>query len=248
MALKHRVVIASHRPWVRWSLIAGAMAALALGAWGLYSYTRATTVTDFEKARTERDQLLEDRRRLTRDLRQARSEIEDLQAQNVYLERSREMDQQASDEVKQSLASLQAEVSDLREQVAFYRGIVSPDASRAGVRIYEFKVSATSVERVFRYDLVLVQSVRQDRRSSGRIEIRLKGLANGAPQTLMLAGSASTVPLKFSFKYFEEFSGEFRLPAGFEPLNARVEVLPDSGDTRIEDEFEWSKLIPIKGE
>ena len=226
-------------------MVSGAAALLALSAWGLYAYTRATTVTDFAKAQSERDQLLEDRRQLTRELRAARKEIDELQGQTVYLDRSRAMDQQASDEVKKSLAGLQAEVSDLREQVAFYRGIVSPDASRAGVRVYEFKVSATSVSNVYRYDLVLVQSVRHDNRTSGRIELKLKGLANGAPQTLLLAGAVPAQPLRFSFKYFEEFSGEFRLPAGFQPLNARVEVAPDSGGPHIESEFEWSKLTPV---
>lgn len=240
-----KVVIKQYRPRLRYALIGAGTAVIAISAWGLYSYTRATTVVDFEKAQTERDRLLEERRELTGKLRASHAEIEALKDQVVYLQRSQEIDQQACATVKTSLATLQEEVADLHEQVAFYRGIVSPDASRAGVRVYEFKVYPTSTAAVFRYDLVLIQSVRHDRRIAGRVEISLQGMANGQTQVrrlseLMLSGEQNLV---FSFKYFEEFGGEFRLPEGFRPTRAVVAVLPDGGAVpKIEDEFEWSKI------
>ena len=240
-----KVVITAYRPRLRWALTAAATAAIAMAAWGLYSYTRATTVVDFEKAQTERDRLLEERRELTGKLRESHAEVEALKDQIVYLERSQEIDQQACTTVKTSLAGLQEEVADLQEQVAFYRGIVSPDASRAGVRVYEFKVYPTQAASVFRYDLVLIQSVRHDRRIAGRVEITLQGMSGGQTQVrrlseLILSGEKNMV---FSFKYFEEFGGEFRLPDGFRPTRAVVAVLPDGGAVpKIEDEFEWSKI------
>ena len=147
--------------------------------------------------------------------------------------------------MKGSLAALQEEVADLQEQVAFYRGIVSPDASRAGVRVYEFKVYPTAVTNVFRYDLVLIQSVRHDRRVAGRVEISLHGVSGGQTTVhrlsdLALSGERN---LLFSFKYFEEFGGEFRLPNGFRPTRAVVSVVPDGGSVpKVEDGFEWSKI------
>lgn len=240
-----KVVIKAYRPRLRWALMAAASAAIAIGAWGLYSYTRATTVVDFERAQSERDRLLDERRSLTGKLREAQAEVEKLEDQVVYLQRSQEIDQQACATVKASLAGLQEEVADLQEQVAFYRGIVSPDASRAGVRVYEFKVYPTATAGVFRYDLVLIQSVRHDRRVAGRVEISLQGFAGGQTQVrrlseLILSGEKN---LLFSFKYFEEFGGEFRLPDGFRPLRAIVAVLPEGGSVpKIEDEFEWSKI------
>lgn len=240
-----KVVINTYRPRLRLALVAAATAVLAGGAWGLYSYTRATTVVDFERAQTERDRLLEERRELTAKLRESRVEIEGLKDQIVYLQRSQEIDQQACATVKNSLAGFQEEVADLQEQVAFYRGIVSPDASRAGVRVYEFKVYPTAVANVFRYDLVLIQSVRHDRRIAGRVEIALRGMSGGRTEMhrlseLTLSGEKN---LLFSFKYFEEFGGEFRLPEGFKPSRATVAVLPEGGAVpKLEDEFEWSRI------
>lgn len=245
MALKsergrmHTVVIAPHRPGLRAAAIAGTVALLALGAWVLFAYARATTVTDFERAQTERDELLGERRQLTRDLRAAREEIDQLKEQTVYLQRSQEIDKQSSDSVKNSLMALQKESADLREQVAFYRGIVSPDASQAGVRVYEFKVSPTARAGRYRYDLVLIQSVRHDRRIAGRVEVTLRG---GNSAALKLSELAPSQPLGFSFKYFQEFTGEFQLPAGFAPGRVLVEVLAEGGQ-KIEDDYDWAKIL-----
>ena len=59
-----KVVIKAYRPRLRMALTAAGAAALAIGAYGLYSYTRATTVVDFERAQTERDRLLKRAKRL----------------------------------------------------------------------------------------------------------------------------------------------------------------------------------------
>ena len=51
--VKHRIVIQQHRPWQSPMLVAGGACLLAVAGWGLYSYTRASTVSDFERAQLE---------------------------------------------------------------------------------------------------------------------------------------------------------------------------------------------------
>jgi hypothetical protein len=246
MDRKHRIIIAHHRPWQRWALVGGGALLLALGGWGLYSYTRATTVSGFERARLERDQLLEDRRSLARDLRSARVELDKLHDQVAYLTRSQEIDGNACSALKQSVSELQAQASDLREQLAFYRGIVSPKESQAGVRVYDFKVSRGSQSGAWRYDLVLIQSVHHDRRVAGALEVVFEGLRGGDRQNIKLSelNPDERRNLVFSFKYFEEFSGTFRLPEGFKPLRATVRLEPDNdADATVEDEYDWGKIV-----
>lgn len=245
MNQKHKIVITTHSPWRRPALVGGSVVALLLGAFGLYSYTRATTVSDFERAQSERDRLLEERRTLARDLRGARSENGTLKDQLAYLGRSQEIDGTACGSVKQSLTQLQAEASDLREQLAFYRGIVSPQESQAGVRVYDFKVSK-SAGTTYRYDLVLIQSVRHEKRVGGNIDIVIEGLKSGQKGSLRLSEVAvgDSKNLVFSFKYFEEFSGQLRLPDGFRPLRATIALQPNGdGTPKIEDEYEWAKVL-----
>jgi FtsZ-binding cell division protein ZapB len=215
-------------------------------AWGLYSYTRATTVSDFASAQLEVEKLREERRQLTHDLRAARAEAEQLKDEVVYVQRSQDIDGQACTAVRASLGQMQAEVSDLREQLAFYRGIVSPEQSKAGVRVYDFKVLKGSAAATFKYDLVVIQAVRNDRRVGGQIVIQLQGVQDGAQRSLGIDEVAVGPPqnLVFSFKYFEEFSGEFKLPQGFVPASVTVALQPSvEGAPKIEDRFEWSKIL-----
>jgi uncharacterized protein DUF6776 len=256
---QHRVVIASHHPGRRRALVAGVAATLALGAWGLYSYTRATTISDFDRARTESEQLREENRDLSQKLRAALAEGQTAKNQLTYLSRSQQIDDSACTTVKQSLSSQQAETTELREQLAFYRGIVSPNES-AGVRVFEFKVypvsqgvsqgasqgSAPGAAQAasWRYDMVLIQSVRHEKSIDGSITVGIEGqTADGRKQTLKLSDLATddSKNLLFSFKYFEEFSGGFRFPDGFRPV--RVVVTLKSEDIpEVTDDFDWAKI------
>jgi hypothetical protein len=244
--VKHTIVVRRHRPWLRPALIAGGSAALALGAFGLYSYTRSHTVSEFERAQLEVEQLRDERRQLTRDLRAAKKEIADLKDQVVYVQRSGEIDTQACDSVKAAIASQQAETADLREQLAFYRGIVSPDLSQAGVRVYDLKLTRGADDRSYHYELALIQSVRHDRRIDGSIVLAVEGMQGNARQTLRwdeVAGGDGK-NLLFSFKYFEEISGELHLPQGFKPLRVTVKLVTDvEGAPPVEDQFDWNKIV-----
>lgn len=226
-----------------------AAAAILLAAFALYRVTRATAFSGFEAATGERDRLLGERRQLTRELRAAKTEAEQLRAEVAYLSRSQEIDGGACLAVKQSLGQLQAESSDLREQLAFYRGIVSPQESQAGVRVYEFRISGVPTKpNQYRYDLVLIQPVRSDKRVGGQAELSIEGLRSGKKQTLKLADVAvdGTRNLLFSFKYFEEFSGQLKLPEDFRPLRATVSLHPGGGQAEIEDEYEWAKIVQVE--
>ena len=243
---KHKIIITTHEPRRRWAIVGGAAVALLLSGFGLYSYVRATTVSDFERAQTDRDRLLDERRALTRDLRAARTENSTLRDQVAYLGRSQEIDGAACSSIKQSITQLQAESSDLREQLAFYRGIVSPKESQAGVRVYDFKVSRLKTGgNLLRYDLVLIQSVRNEKRIAGDIDLLVEGLRGGKKETLHLAELAADANknLLFSFKYFQEFSGQIRFPDGFRPLRATVALQPEGDAPKIEDEYEWAKIL-----
>src|SRR3546814_4146279 len=114
--MQHKIVIHRHRPWLKPVLIAGVTGALALGAWALYSFTRATTVSDFQRTQTEVERLRADRRQLSHDLRTAR-EIEQLKGQVVYSKRSSERSEEHTSEL-QSLIRISYAVFCLKKQTS----------------------------------------------------------------------------------------------------------------------------------
>ncbi len=245
--MQHRIVIRRHRPWLRPLLIAAATGGLALGAWALFSFARATTLSDFERTQTEVEQLRAERRQLSRDLRATRAQVEQIKGQLVYAERSTEIDGQACDAVRESISDLQAETSELREQVAFYRGIATPEQARAGVRIQEIRLSKSAQERNgFRFALTLIQATRQEKRLAGRIEMTVVGRSAGIERSLRIDELAPELAqnLLFSLKYFEELTGEFRLPDGFKPRRLVVRLIPSSSAVaQTEEDFEWQRIF-----
>lgn len=165
----------------------------------------------------------------------AQSEVDSLLRQNrelrdriALLERSSEIDREAREQVQGSLSSMQDEVLELREELAFYRGIVSPEDAQAGLRIQGFKVSNRQDSDLYHYRLVLIQAIKHDRRASGRVEVTVHGVRDGEPVSIPLNElvTEDMDEIAYSFKYFQDFEGDIRIPAGFAPLRVDVAVLP----------------------
>lgn len=238
----HQIIIRRHRPWQRTWVTAIVVAGLFLAASALYQYTRRSTVADFEKATSERDVLMRERRDLTLQLRAAKSELGKLRSDLAYAQQAQTIDGDACNSVKAMLGKLETESASLREQLAFYRSIASPNEAKAGVRIQELRVRRK--DQSWHYDLVLIQSVRQESRIAGVVDVRIDGQLAGRPQSYNLSNllTAGARNLVFSFKYFEEFSGEFQLPQGFKPLKAVVTLDPANDRPNIVNEYEWAKI------
>ena len=68
---QHQIIIRQHRPWRGAWLTMVVAAAVLLSGIALYRYTRQSTVADYEKATSERDKLMQERRELSQKLRAA---------------------------------------------------------------------------------------------------------------------------------------------------------------------------------
>src|SRR3546814_3934525 len=112
-----------------------------------------------------------------------------------------------------------------------FRYSAAPDQARAGVRVQEVRLSkASGAKNSHRFFLTLIQSVRQEKRVAGRIEMAIFGRSGANERKLALNDIAPDVAgnLLFSLKYFEEFSGQFQLPDGFKPQRVVISLIPSS--------------------
>lgn len=161
--------------------------------------------------------------------------LEALQDQNEKLrhavaaaELARDVDRKAYADVEKNLADLQAQVLKQREELTFYRGIVSPEDGIGGLRIQRFQVLPGAGPQDYRLRLVLVQSMRQDAVVSGAVHIQIEGVRANRPVQLGLAESGVSEGaegrLPFQFRYFQNLERDIQLPAGFEPRAVNVEV------------------------
>jgi hypothetical protein len=240
-----RHVIRQHNPWQQRALIViGTMLVLA-GGYGLYAIGRSQAEYDWAKAsRMEGEQ-----RRLTAEIRRLRNENERLSQRVVLLERTGDIDKRAAGLLNQSLRDEQAQLSALKEQVAFYRGIVSPEESAAGVRIYEMRMQPAAEPGIYQYDLILIQAMPHGDMISGGADFSVEGALGGQSRAFRRADIEIEKgrDLAFSFKHFQELSGSVRLPAGFTPARVKVEVTRAGASARIQQQYNWQDIARPAG-
>lgn len=235
--MSHRIVVRD-MPLGRWRLLLAAIAVAVLaGLWGLYELGRYRAGYNLIEVRSEQHQLRSERDELQQRVRQLREE-------KVALERAREIEARAHKEVQSDLKVLQDEILELKEELAFYRGIVSPGDMASGLRIQSFNVRKNPRTDAYRYRVVLTQVLKNDNFTSGTVDMEIEGIRErgGEKTTLSLSdvSVSSDDRIHFRFKYFQEFEGDLELPEGFVPFRVNISVSPSGRRYEpIEETFDW---------
>jgi hypothetical protein len=140
--------------------------------------------------------------------------------------------------------TLQEKIQEQSDAIAFYRGIVSPADGASGLRVQDLKLTRGLVERAYNIRLVLVQSLKHDRKVSGNVKLTVVGDQGGAQVAiefaqLLPAGASNSWP--FSFRYFQDFDREIILPDGFTPERINIEVRSKTRSIEsIEESYAWA--------
>lgn len=221
-ALRAGQFIVRYRPpWQRRLFIVMAVAGTALILYVMYEWGR------FEGGYSKFAEI-QRRRELTAQIETLSDANEKLRADIAAAELARNVDRQAYANVETSLADLQGQVLKHREELTFYRGIVSPEDGIGGLRVQRFHVLPGAAEHQYRLQLVLVQSMRQDAAASGSVGIQIEGVRDGKPEQLPLSQVGETTRadglVAFQFRYFQELEQDIVLPPDFEPRAITVEV------------------------
>lgn len=160
------------------------------------------------------------------------------------LETHRDIDREAYSDVEVSLTALQAKIQEQTDAIAFYRGIVSPSDGTAGLRVQDLKLTHGQSERAYHVRLVLVQSLKHDRKVSGDVSLSIEGEQGGADTTYsfsQLLPDEASANWPFSFRYFQDFDREIVLPDGFTPEKIKIEVRSRTRSiASIEESYSWT--------
>jgi hypothetical protein len=229
-----RLKVKYHNPLRTRALVVLGLVGLAVGGWSLYDYGRYQA--GYSSLEADQEQLA-----LMVTIDGLRQDVDDLREEKARLQRAKQVEKEASEVLDQNLKMLQGEILELKKELAFYRGIVSPrDASR-GLRLQRFSL-APHGRRTYRYTVVLTQVLKNDRLVSGQVKLKVEGLQNGRPRTLDL-NAISEKPFKelgYRFKYFQSLEGDLVLPKGFQPLRATAQILPRGhSKDMIEKTIDW---------
>jgi hypothetical protein len=250
--MQHRVVVRrrGRRVWLGWLVALLGVGLVSAGGYATYRFWELRIATAaLSDPDSEVDSWRQERRRLVRELRDVRNELAELRGKSTFQARSCEIDAQTCEAVRASVAGLESSVADLREEVAFYRNVAAPEHEvRAGVRVMRVQMTATPDPQIWAYEMVLVQPTRRDRLAKGTYELKVEGLQGKQMKTLAAADleGPPAGDRGFSFRSFQEMTGQLRLPAGFSPSRLAVTLRVQDGknpSAEVEDSFEWSRLV-----
>lgn len=180
-----------------------------------------------------------ERRQLQGQVEALTARARELEAQFATAEIARRVDREAYAQVEKSLADLQQQLGEQSQELAFYRGIVSPADGTVGLRVQRLLVQPTAEPGRYRLRIVLIQAARQDAIVTGNVEITLDGQRGGGAVSLDLAALGRDRPLPYSFRYFQEVEAEVQVPAGFAPARVQIEVRPRGADAPVRASFPW---------
>ena len=147
--------------------------------------------------------------------------------------------------MQKALAETQTVTLALREELSFYRGLVTPSDKVEGLHVERLHVRPTARERRYQYLVTLTQVRKNDRFAAGELDLRVSGTRGEQEFSYNLEElSGAQGSAKFKFKYFQDFEGTIELPDGFEPESVLVEAKPSTKRLQpVSKRFAWESLL-----
>ncbi len=229
-------IVRQHRPWK--ALFAGILliAAYAGSSYWLFQHAQ-------ERAGFDRMAATKERGRLQDRIEELDATREKLNAKLAVLERAGQIDRESQSKVRGEVKELQDENLELKQELAFYRGIVSPEDRKAGLKIQSFEVTNGQEPLAYHYKLILTQVLKNDKVAKGNVVLAVEGTQGGKPSRLPLSKLVQGAGdrLTFKFKFFQNFEGDIRLPEGFRAEAVTLSVVPSTkGLKKLEQRLPWS--------
>lgn len=254
-----RLRVVEHRPGRRFATLFGiavtiVIAFIAGRYWG--------------QAQTE--QRLAEAAAISRAHDAARERIAELEGALADVDLANAVQPVADEELRTTIKELRDQLADRQEELRFYRQLMAPSRTQRGLRIERLDLVGSGVDRPIQYRLMLSQVVDRHDWVQGKVRLELHGTADGAAAAAREAETAAEAanatvpepeagsekaervlsltdlgvngeyPLDFRFRYFQDFSGTFTVPEGFEPARVVVTAVTSGRDAKeIQRSFGW---------
>jgi hypothetical protein len=182
---------------------------------------------------------------LQKDLRDALDLLEEEKNRVTMAERDADIARRANALLRDSERERQDEIAGLQADLAFYRRLGGANGSQAPLAVHYLELQATRSPRVFRIIFTLTQNLRWASVISGRVQLGIDGILDGAAahlnQDRLLAETEE--PMNFQFKYFQQLERLITLPEDFEPNRLTIRLRSGSLRTPVEQSMEWQSLF-----
>lgn len=152
-------------------------------------------------------------------------------AQIAGVERQLQLERATRDNIAKEMALLQDENMRLREDVAFYKGIMSERSGAGALQLQRVQFIRGGLPGEYRYRIALVQRGGKGKAISGSLRLAVQGVQQGRQASAEADLGGTQKGLAINFKQQQQLEGVFSLPATLQAQSLRVEFFED-GDTQ----------------
>jgi hypothetical protein len=234
-----RYLVTPHDPWKVWALRVVLLLAVAVFGWGCFElgvflagYQRSASNVEIQN--------------LTEELGVLKTRIEHLTYENAQLQSNSAIEATATKQVSERLDQLNQEALELKEELVFYRSLLSPAELEPGLQILGVQLAKGGKDNLYSYKVVLTQRRSRNHFADGIVEMLISGVQAGKAVTLESATVLADKKgeLQFKFKNFQSLEGQLSLPEGFTAKTVSVKVNPRSRSLkRIERNYDWKSIV-----
>lgn len=200
----------------------------------------------FDFGREHAGDELRDLRQTVSSQRQRIDELEQqrdtLQEQLAGMERSAQVDREATRGAREQLSRYQEERVQMEEELTFLRSMVSSKGEREAIRIQRFTLESGGQSGLYRFSFTVTRAIANDSAAVGSIFFAVDGVQNGEPRLLPLREitEEKSEKLRMRFNNFQDVEGLIRLPDDFKPRRVIVEIKPNNKKLpEVKEHFDW---------
>ena len=142
-------------------------------------------------------------------LQSLRQENSALHASMVRIQRQLQVERAAQSTLAKEIDNLQGESMRLKEDVTFYKNILSDSSAAGELKFYSFRLSKGARPNEYDYHILLAQSGRNNKPVQGQLQFSLN-LPQG--NTTALQSQINGGGIKVNFKYYQRLDGSIIVP------------------------------------
>lgn len=169
------------------------------------------------------------------------SDNRDVMAHIKMIATQAKVSEQTVKKLRETLASKEHDVAELKEQIYFYRAIVAPEEADKKLSILSVRLGYPGEDGNFPFELVLRKTDGPDTLAKGHVEISLLDGDSDSSRRLPME-SFYRGDKRFSFRYFQQLRGKIAVPEGFSPVRVEAVILR-AGQSEIKKNWYWGDLL-----
>ncbi|MFT6371517.1 MAG: cell division protein FtsL [Gammaproteobacteria bacterium] len=188
-----------------------------------------------------------ERETLVSQIDELESRNHNLVKKNAQLSSISRIESSANVLANKALIKLQQELLEQKEELVFYQSIVSPKDVALGINLQTLEVKPKGSRGLFSYKMVLTKRGEGNKKVTGTAQILIRGEDKDGTREFLLSEielDKSVGDIKFSFRYFQVFEGEFSFIEDFEPYELEVSVVSSTKKIKsFTESISWARVL-----